>query len=270
LAQAIWNLKIQAAVDMLQKANNPQADDLTSRALNITNSLEQALSTITGSAFSFIPNTRPESTLFVRQGNTEMSFNSLPDGLRSLIGWMVDAVVMMDVWLEGKGNITDTECVFLLDEVESHLHPAWQRRILPAFQRLFPKAQIFVATHSPFVISSLNHGWIHPLKMEDNGTVTIPEPISASAGDSYISVLEDVMGLREWYDPETEALLSQFRDLRDKALRGDSEARIAAEQKAVEIGERSTELHYLMGQELNQLEKRLGKRDAKTQPAAMS
>jgi predicted ATP-binding protein involved in virulence len=83
------------------------------------------------------------------------------DGLRGIIGWLVHALVMIDVWLQGKADPTNTEAVFLLDEIESHLHPAWQRKILPAFQRLFPKSQIFVATHSPFVISSLNHGWIH-------------------------------------------------------------------------------------------------------------
>jgi len=39
--------------------------------------------------------------------------------------------------------------------------------------------------------------------VEHIGSVTIVPPVRASAGDSYISVLEDVMGLKEWYDPET-------------------------------------------------------------------
>lgn len=266
LLQAIANLKIQAALDT---QDTPANSD--NRTQHIMSRLERTLTQITGHAFSFSVTTHPQPAVIVKWANAKMAFNSLPDGLRSLIGWLVDAVVMMDVWLEGKGKINETEAIFLLDEVECHLHPVWQRRILPAFQHLFPKAQIFVATHSPFVISSLTCGWIHPLKMEDNGSVTVVTPlIRANAGESYISVLEDVMGLKEWYDPETEKLLSEFRNLRDKAFGGDMDARLLAEQKAHEIGKRSVELQYTMGQELNQMEKRLGKQNEKIQPTALS
>ena len=199
----------------------------------------------------------------MKWAKADLPFDLLPDGLRSIIGWMVDAVVMLDAWLQGKGSILDTEAVFLLDEPESHLHPVWQRRILPAFQRLFPKAQIFVATHSPFVISSLNHGWIHRLTMEADGKVKTLPPVAASAGDSYISVLEDIMGLEEWYDPETEKLLADFRAERDKAFQGDLAAKAKAVQLAELVGSRSMELRYMMGRELNQMERRLGKAEGK-------
>jgi predicted ATP-binding protein involved in virulence len=192
-----------------------------------------------------------------------LPFDLLADGLRSIIGWMVDAVVMMDAWLQGQSSVMDTEAVFLLDEIESHLHPAWQRRILPAFQHLFPKAQIFVATHSPFVISSLNHGWVHRLILEQDGKVKALPPVSASAGDSYISVVEEIMGLEEWYDPETEKLLADFRAERDRAYQGDSHAKAKAIQLAEQIGSRSMELGYVMGRELSQMERRLGKAEAK-------
>ncbi len=147
----------------------------------------------------------------------------------------------------------------MLDEIEGHLHPAWQRRILPAFQRLFPKAQIFVATHSPFVIASLNHGWIHQLCVGDEGVVTNKAPIQASKGDSYVSVVEDIMGVHEWYDPETEQLLTDFRAKRDAAYKGDDAAKTAARHLADLIGGRSLELGYMMGRELSQMDRQLTK-----------
>jgi predicted ATP-binding protein involved in virulence len=153
----------------------------------------------------------------------------------------------------------ETEAVFLLDEIESHLHPAWQRRVLPAFQHLFPKAQIFVATHSPFVIASLNHGWIHPLTMTSTCQVKVEKPIPASKGDSYISVVEDIMGMKEWYDVETEKLLAEFRSKRDKAYHGDSGAEKEAHKLGREIGERSMELDFMMGKELIQMDRQLAK-----------
>jgi hypothetical protein len=105
--------------------------------------------------------------------------------------------------------------------------------------------------------------------MESNGKVTIPPPIRANAGESYISILEDVMGLTEWYDSDTEKLLSEFRRLRDDALNGIQDARHQAEQKANEIGRRSVDLQYVMAQELKQMEKRLGQSDEKIQTTAM-
>jgi energy-coupling factor transporter ATP-binding protein EcfA2 len=257
LVQAILNLKVQAALETMNKASGGAHSE--PRAGRIVQAMEATVCEITKRNFAFEIQLYPKPTLVVRWGDALLGFDALPDGLRSIIGWLVHAVVMMDVHLQGKMNPTEAEAVFLLDEVESHLHPAWQRRILPAFQRLFPKSQIFVATHSPFVIASVNHGWIHPLTLGSGGEVRVEKSIAASAGDSYISVLEDVMGLKEWYDPETEELLAEFRKTRDAALGGDPASVPLARQLAGRIAERSSELGFVMGRELGQMERRLAR-----------
>lgn len=260
LLQAITNLLFEAAVDSLNVSSD---DKIHSRAARLVKSLESTLFEITGTKFQFKIEKFPQVSLFVIWGGTKLSFDVLPDGLRAIIGWLVHALVMMDVWLQGKGDPTNTEAVFLLDEIESHLHPAWQRKILPAFQRLFPKAQIFVATHSPFVIASLNHGWIHSLKMGTDGKVKNEKPIAASKGDSYISVVEDIMGVKEWFDPETENLLAEFRAIRDGAYKPEitpeqrGQAAENARKLAMEISQRSMELEFMMGRELIQIDRQL-------------
>lgn len=259
LQQAISNFMVQAAMDSL----NDSGGGSPPRSTRIRNAVEAAVAHITGTPFTFKVSTYPQPNLQVKWGSTLLPLDMLPDGLRSIIGWLVDAAVMLDVWLEGRRDPFDTEVVFLLDEIESHLHPAWQRKILPAFQRLFPKAQIFVATHSPFVIASLNVGWIHRLTLGAEGWVKVEEPIPASAGDSYVSVVEDIMGLQEWYDPETEQLLTQFRQKRDAAYRGDAQAQAGARDLATTIGKRSMELDYLMSRELSQMDRQLAKATAK-------
>ena len=259
LLQAITNLIFQSAMDSM----NVSTMGGISRSARIIGAIETTLSDVTGFKFNFKVTSYPNVSIGVFWGNRSLPFNLLPDGLRSIIGWLVHAVVMTDTWLQGKGDPMETEAVFLLDEIESHLHPAWQRKILPAFQRLCPKSQIFIATHSPFLIASLNHGWIHQLTMETDGSVTIQEPKAASAGDSYISVVEDIMGVKEWYDPESEMLLAEFRELRDLAYRGDTSAQGKARSKAAEIGKRSMELDYLMGKELKQMDHQLSKTNGK-------
>ena len=266
LLQAVTNLLFEAAVDSLNISTD---DKVHSKSARLVKLLESTLLEITGTKFQFKIEKFPQISLFAVWGGTKLPFDVLPDGLRAIIGWLVHALVMMDVWLQGKGDPTNTEVVFLLDEIESHLHPAWQRKILPAFQRLFPKAQIFVATHSPFVIASLNHGWIHSLKMEANGSVKIEKPKAASQGDSYISVVEDIMGVKEWFDPESEALLVEFRKKRDMACSPDitsderEQAHKQARQLGLQIGLRSRELDFIMGKELNQLDRQLAKASGK-------
>jgi hypothetical protein len=255
LVQAIANLKVQAAMD----STNAGPGKAATRSVLVAQTLERTLSEITDQPFQFHVTAYPKPALYVRWANSEMPFNLLPDGLRSILAWLVEAVVMMDLSINRQDDINDTEAVFLLDEIESHLHPVWQRRVLPAFQRLFPKAQIFVATHSPFVIASLTHGWIHRLTMQPNGEVTVLPPHAASAGDSYISVLEDIMGLEEWYNPETEDLLKEFRAQRDRAYHGDADAKAKALELAEKLGHRSLELQYVMGRELSQMERQLAK-----------
>ncbi len=254
LIQAIANLKVQAAMDWMTRSG---ADTGLTRSMSIVNALESTISEITGLHFSFVVTSYPKAALEVTWAGAKLPFSSLPDGLRSIIGWLGHSVVMMDAWLQGKQDPLQTEAVFVLDEIEGPLHPAWQRRILPAFQRLFPKAQIFVATHSPFLIASLNHGWIHPLTMGPEGKVKVEEPMRASEGDSYVSVVEDIMGVKEWYDPETETLLAEFRTQRDAAFRGNADAGTSARQLAATIGDRSMELDYMMGRELRQMDRQL-------------
>jgi hypothetical protein len=260
LLQAITNLKVQAAMDTL---NAGEAGGSETQPTKIVRALEATITSVTGIKFMFQVASYPTPVLEVSWGRSRLSFNLLPDGLRSIIGTLAHAVVMMDAWLQGKGNPLETEAVLLLDEIEGHLHPAWQRRILPAFQHLFPKAQIFVATHSPFVIASLNHGWIYPLTLDKDGKARASNPVPASPGDSYISVVEEIMGVKEWYDPETEQLLAEFRKNRDSAYAGDTSAQARARQLAMDIGKRSMELDYMMGRELSQMDRQLSKSTVK-------
>jgi hypothetical protein len=262
LLQAVTNLLFEAAVDSLNVTPDSQGQSNSARLVKL---LETSLLEITGTRVQFRIEKFPQMSLYVVWGGTKLPFDVLPDGLRGIIGWLVHALVMMDVWLQGRGDPTSTEAVFLFDELESHLHPAWQRKILPAFQRVFPRAQIFVATHSPFVIASLNHGWIHSLKFGSNGKVTAERPKAAGKGDSYISVVEDIMGVKEWFGPETENLLAEFRKKRDAAydanLSSDQreEAQRDAQRLGLKIGERSMELDLMMGKELNQMQRQLRK-----------
>ena len=62
--------------------------------------------------------------------------------------------------------------ILLIDEIENHLHPTWQRRVIPALLEHFPGLQIFATTHSPFVVAGLKAGQVHLLNRDENGVVS--------------------------------------------------------------------------------------------------
>jgi energy-coupling factor transporter ATP-binding protein EcfA2 len=256
ICQSMANLKILAAMDSLKAGTSKH-----SRSVRLMEKLEESISRITGRSFAFnvVPN--PQVHLEVSWGKaTGMKLKQLPDGLRSIIGWLVSCVAKLEAMFPELDDPLSVPLILLLDEPEGHLHPAWQRMILPAAQALFPQAQIFVATHSPFVISSVNRGWIHIFRADEAGIVTIQPPQACSAGDSYLDVIEDILGVKEWYDPETETLLEQFRSLRDAVLNGTASFDLL-EDHALNIAKRSPSLHEMMAREMHQAKRILSSRE---------
>jgi predicted ATP-binding protein involved in virulence len=53
-------------------------------------------------------------------------------------------------------NPLDGDGIVLIDEIDLHLHPSWQREVIGKLQTIFPHCQFFISTHSPHVVSSVN------------------------------------------------------------------------------------------------------------------
>ena len=249
VCQSMANLKVAAAMEQLRPGTGSKG-----RAMTITKRLETAISTVTGRSFAFDVQPSPEVHLKVFWGNVTMRIGELPDGLRSIIGWLVSCIAKLDAKFPEHPNPLDIPLLLLLDEPESHLHPAWQRKLIPAAQILFPNSQMFIATHSPFVISSVNHGWIHVLRANADGLVVADKPRPCSPGDTYLDVVSDILGIEEWYDPETEALLAEFRSIRKDVIDG-SISVDHLRSKAEVIAARSESLSSMMARELRQLDR---------------
>ena len=125
-----------------------------------------------------------------------LALNQLSGGWRIMLALTADLAWRM---AQGNPHLDDplaSEAIVLIDEIELHLHPSWQQRVLPDLARTFPNTQFVVSTHSPQVLTSVRPDCIVELRRE-NGNI-VAEPASAptygaEAGD----VLAAVMGVRE-------------------------------------------------------------------------
>ena len=93
-------------------------------------------------------------------GQEKQPFNNLSDGQRcmlAMVGDIAEKAATLNPHL-GDMVLKDTPGVVLIDELDLHLHPKWQRRVIEDLRRAFPMIQFFATTHSPFLIQSLRSG----------------------------------------------------------------------------------------------------------------
>ncbi len=242
----------------IEKGRN---EEKSKKFANVIKSIEQAISEITGWKVEFDLETEP-TNLITKVNGKELDFDVLPDGLRSLISWIADLLGRVDLlkWQDDM-PIFEKNLILLLDEIEVHLHPAWQRRVLPVVQKLFKNSQIFVSTHSPFVVNSVDDAWVYKLELE-NGKATASEPIKSENSYSISQVLRDIFDIDEKFGKEVQDKLDNFEMLRDKII--GNGANVKDEKELLKLAkslanEPSDELKQIVLDELRQLSKIKGK-----------
>jgi len=100
-----------------------------------------------------------------------------------------------------------TNGIVLIDEVDLHLHPKWQRKIIPILRDLFPNVQFLVTTHSPFVLQAVPPAQRIRL---NNGK---PEYFNNEPVSDYEATVIDYFHISDFFDTETEEMLTKFRRL---------------------------------------------------------
>lgn len=189
----------------------------------------------------------------------EVEFSVLPDGLKSMLGWLGDMLMRMESirWKE-KCSVFDQPIILFLDEIDIHLHPSWQKKILPIIQKTFVNAQIFVSTHSPFVVASVEDAFVYDLNIGKDGHSFLENVIHTEKGQTYSRVLKEIFDVdTEFADPWTEKKLDSFYELLKQAKSKKTKAYQEAFSVGKELAEASIELRDIVSVELNQLDRRI-------------
>jgi len=160
-----------------------------------------------------------------------LKVDQLSDGEKCLIALVSDLSRRLAIAnpsgqpLQGKG-------IVLIDEIDLHLHPKWQRMIIPKLIEAFPNCQFIVSTHSPHVLTHVQPQNIFLLNQTSNN-ITVEHP-SESYGKNVDRILEDLMELSTTRpDVVSEGLHQIFTLIDDKQL---EEARTALAKMRTAIG----------------------------------
>ncbi|MBZ8180192.1 AAA family ATPase [Oscillatoria salina] len=144
----------------------------------------------------------------IKQGE-ELIVNQLSDGEKCLLAMAGDLARRLAIANPSLTDPLQGSGVVLIDEIELHLHPAWQRKIISALTQTFPNCQFIVTTHSPQVISQVKPESIYILEATPDGIVA-QRPENSYGRDSN-RILEDLMNVPERPQKIKELLLELFR-----------------------------------------------------------
>lgn len=98
----------------------------------------------------------PSRMVMTNSEGVDLQVDQLSGGYKAVLSVIADIAKRLSIANPDSLNPLEEEAIILIDELDLHLHPKWQKEIVDDLKRTFPKCQFIVSTHSPFIIQSLN------------------------------------------------------------------------------------------------------------------
>jgi AAA domain, putative AbiEii toxin, Type IV TA system/AAA domain len=215
-AQQFWVAalsKAALATAYGQQAGNPD---------RAASSLRRAVKMILGDDFAPSLNIDgPFPLPALRFRGVELNFSQLAAGINATLAWVVDFLLRQEYfrWRD-EATADERPGLLMIDEIETHLHPQWQRNILNGIRAAFPNTQIIVTTHSPFIVSSCPGARLHLFKLDDKGKAYLDESTDAPDAASISANIMDVFGIRSEFSLPIEQKLDRWNDLKRRRSTG--------------------------------------------------
>ena len=261
---------ISAVYNLFNYSEGLQNPELTIRRLqygssrqeNVLTTLERILSL---TELRLAENGTSDMGISVKDShNAEIALRDLADGYKSTFLWVTDFLG----WALASGKVLNAqmEGIVVIDEIEQHLHPKWQKRVISNLREIWPCVQFFAATHSPLVARSFrsisNSGPYRHYHLrdaeDDNGVEAVEVPPLGGkrtdqilASEAFDFLIDD--------DPDTERILEELSLLSGNEFLTDEQRRLVADYleavkqiQSIRLGQTQTELSAARLAELTQ------------------
>lgn len=167
--------------------------------------ITDAVKTCIPDAESFYYDTEASQSMIKLENEGLIPFNNLSDGYRNMVAMVADIAhraARLNPHFEAL-SAKKTKGVVLIDEIDLHLHPKWQRSVVRDLQAAFPEIQFIASTHSPFIIQSLEPGEVIDLNRPfeslevdtSSDSYAIPCPLDSYSNRSIEDIVEEIMGV---------------------------------------------------------------------------
>lgn len=218
-------------VDYLRSSEMPQEKELGESLYALLKSIINEC--LDNGEFLYVR--RIDSTPIVQQNGRQLSLEKLSSGNIFLIEHLVMLLCKMySVCVLNNfdpSEITNISGLLLIDEIENHLHPKWQKKILGIIRRTFPNLQIILTTHSPFVVSSIEGARVYTCVSKGDHSVIEDETDKYTHLPVEEILASDVFAVSSFNDEITDLMKKR----KEKIEAGDMQGAKEIEIRLVEI-----------------------------------
>ncbi|MFO1497988.1 MAG: SIR2 family protein [Verrucomicrobiota bacterium] len=114
----------------------------------------------------------PDFRVLVTTPDGQIPIETLSQGLTSLYSWV--GILLQRLYeVRDEQNATQSHALVLMDEIDAHMHPAWQQVLVPRLKAVFPNLQVIASTHSPLIVAGMSVEEITRLERSPEGKVVI-------------------------------------------------------------------------------------------------
>ncbi len=179
-----------------------QSDNLPARA---NRAIARALPAFLGQFQNLRIEENDTPRLVVDKSGTKLDLSQLSDGERGILALLMDLARRLS---QANPHLADPArdgcAIVLIDELDLHMHPRWQREIVSRLTETFPKCQFIATTHSPTIVSEVQPESL--LLLRRHGGHIVPEKCGQAFGLDVNYVMEHIMGTAPRSVPATEAI----------------------------------------------------------------
>jgi predicted ATP-binding protein involved in virulence len=176
---------------------------------------------------------RPTPTIEFHTPYGWVGLRQLGHGYRTLIAWMVDFASRLVDRSPDSSNPLAAPAVALIDEIDLHLHPIWQRQLMSHLTRCFPNTQFIVTAHSPLIVQAAAEDANIALLRREGDHVVIDDDVDTIRGWRIDQILtSDLFGLPSARPPQFDRDLERRKEILTKSELTKAEERELAELEA--------------------------------------
>ena len=178
---------------------------------------------------------RPRLEMKIDKGNISLNVSQMSDGEKCTMALLGDLARRLSLANPTLDNPLLGEGIVLIDEIELHMHPSWQRKILGVLKKTFPNIQFIVTTHSPVILSEADEDYNVFFMKRENDEIEVKQVQQMNGYDAN-AVLEQFMGTHS-VNLETEKFIESIYEAIEQGQYS------VAEKKIARLAEMTSENH---------------------------
>lgn len=200
--------------------NQQEVENAKARELNDFNYQDLALLTVKEAMTALLPNisniriTHNPLHMKATKDGASLCIEHLSDGEKCTLAIFGDLARRLAIANPHLENPLLGGGIVLIDEIELHMHPSWQRKVVPVLKQTFPNVQFIITTHSPQVLGEISLDMNVFFIFNADGNVTA-KPMRTFGLDSNM-VLEEIMGTRSVNQEVAQKIVQMFNYIDEK------------------------------------------------------